>query len=560
MTQKWFNYSIFVSLKRNTMRLLFFIASFLGSMIVNAQCNETDEVKVILIGDSWAFFMGVDGTFNNVFEDWGHSNIRFFTNPTLAENGAEAIDFMRADKRNEIVAQLNAHPNVEVVHVSLGGNDYMGDWDVSFTQAQSDELLDTITNRLISIFDFIKSAKPGVKIVWSGYTYPNFGEVIASAAPFQTSHPFYGTWQGMGQPDFSQINAALQDVADRMDTYVASTNDVYFVNCPGILQFTFGQTQPLGVAPGGTYPPFSVPLPYGDPNYPSPKNSMRDYFITKDCFHLSPRGYEDFIGYQTQKFYHKFFMDDAYLLSRGGVYDGNVSSQGNTANMLELGVDGDTKSTLLSFNTSSLPDTNIVAASIFIRKNSSTGANTLGSTMQVRVKSGYFGVSSHLEAIDFNDLGNAADMACRFGSTGNNQWIRLDLPVTLLPFIGTDTMTQFIISTNSSANGTAVFYDSADPDFAPVLNLKFGSSPVGVSQSEIAPNVNVFPNPTNGNLFVDFEGDIPDEIMVFNVLGESALRFENQNEISLYGLEQGMYWLKIGWGDTFVWKKVLKIN
>src|SRR5690554_113817 len=32
-----------------------------------SQCSENEETKVLLIGDSWAFFMNVDGTINNVY-------------------------------------------------------------------------------------------------------------------------------------------------------------------------------------------------------------------------------------------------------------------------------------------------------------------------------------------------------------------------------------------------------------------------------------------------------------------------------------------------------------
>lgn len=91
------------------------------------------------------------------------------------------------------------------------------------------------------------------------------------------------------------------------------------------MQYLHGQLTPLEVAPGGTYAPLSVPMPLGDPSYPSPQTTMRDYLFFKDCFHLSTQGYKDLVGYQTQKFYHKFLMDDLYLLS-DPAQTGSVSS------------------------------------------------------------------------------------------------------------------------------------------------------------------------------------------------------------------------------------------
>src|SRR5690554_7167636 len=65
-----------------------------------SQCSENEETKVLLIGDSWAFFMNVDGTINNVYSDWGHSNVKYYTNLTLSENGAETVDFLtRSEER-----------------------------------------------------------------------------------------------------------------------------------------------------------------------------------------------------------------------------------------------------------------------------------------------------------------------------------------------------------------------------------------------------------------------------------------------------------------------------
>ena len=273
-----------------TMNKLFTIFSLciLAAPAAFPQCAETEEPKVLLVGDSWAFFMNVDQTINTVFKKWGHSGDKYYTNLVLSENGAETDDFLLPSKQNEIAAQLNAHPSIRAVHLSIGGNDVLGDWNVGYTAAQTDSLKDQVRGRLISIIDFIKSVKPGIRIVWSGYAFPNFGEVIASAAPFQTSHPFYGTWAGMGFPGFLQINTLLNDFSAEIEAYAAADPQVEFVNATGLMQYTYGQNAPLGVAPGGTYPPYTVPMPGGDPNYPSPKNSMRDYGITKDCFHLRP--------------------------------------------------------------------------------------------------------------------------------------------------------------------------------------------------------------------------------------------------------------------------------
>lgn len=510
-----------------------------------SQCTETDKTKVLLVGDSWAFFMGVDQTINNVFEQWGFSNYKFYTNPTLAENGARTTDFLEPDKQAEILAQLNANPDIEVVHLSIGGNDYLGDWDVSFTQTQTEVLLDTITNRLIRVIDFIKSCKPGIQIFWSGYAYPNFEEVIESAAPFQTVHPFYSTWSGMGFPNFTQINTALADVSARMEAYTLNDPQVHFVNAAGILQYTFGQNSPLGVAPFGSYPPQSVTLPIGNINYPSPRNSMRDYLITKDCFHLSPQGYRDFIGYHTQKYYHKFLMDDQYILADSANMAGSVSSLGTISPELRLGEDaGEQFSTVLSFNTTTMPDTGVSAASIFIRRTNVTGNNPIGNTLQIKVKSGMMGTTLNLDADDFTDPADDANTPCQFGSNSNGGWIRLELPASALPFINRNAVTQIVISAPDAAAGMAYFSNANDPDFAPVLNLVYGpqlnTNTFNLSASN---DLTLYPNPTDGMVYIKSSVTIL-SLQVYNSVGQVVYQGPYQAQLDLKHAAAGMYWVE----------------
>lgn len=81
----------------------------------------------MLVGDSRAFFMGVDQTINNIMTKWGHSNYKYFTNITLAVNGAETDDFLTPGRQDEIALQLAQNPTIEVVHLSIGGNDVLGE-------------------------------------------------------------------------------------------------------------------------------------------------------------------------------------------------------------------------------------------------------------------------------------------------------------------------------------------------------------------------------------------------------------------------------------------------
>jgi hypothetical protein len=527
-----------------------------------SQCAETPEPKVLLVGDSWAWFMNTEATINNVFKTWGHSNFRYVSNSTLAVNGAQTDDVMKPATEAEILNQLNLNPSIEIVHLSIGGNDLLGDWKVSNTQAQTDSLFDNVFGSLDSIFRFIKSCKPGIRIFWSGYVYPNFSEVITSGTlPLGSNHPFYGTWNDMEQPTFIQINTVLNAASARMEAYASADPQIDFINCSGLMQYIYGQNPALGIAPGGTYPPYSVPLPLGDPNYPSPKSTMRDYAgITKDCYHLSTQAYKDFISYHTQKFYHKFLMDNLYLLSENNAQTGTVSSTGNIADSLSLGASGSEQfATVLSFNTTSMADTTLSKASIFLRRKSLTGTNPIGNSLVVSVKNGSFGASANVEAADFTAAGDAAATPCLFGSnTANGDWIRLDLPLDILTHISNSAPTQFVI-TSPGSTGKVNFYNSTDPDFAPVLNLKYGELPSSINESTINRTFNIYPNPTNDKLTIETGAETITRIEVSNLLGEVVLVPQvHHNTIDISSLAKGMYLLNIATPSGKSTQRVIK--
>lgn len=527
-----------------------------------AQCTETSENKVLLVGDSWAFFMGVDQTINNVFDKWGHTDSKFYTNLTIAENGAETDDFLLPSKQQEIASRLMDNPSIKVVHLSIGGNDVLGEWNINFTQAQTDSLENDVYQRLVSVMDFIKSVRPDVKILWSGYVYPNFEEVIESAAPFQTSHPFYGTWEGMGFPTFQQINDLLNHFSNSVAAYAATDPRVEFIKITGLMQYTYGQNTPLGVAPGGTYPPFTVPLPEGNPVYPSPKNSMRDYGLTRDCFHLSPGGYFDLIEYHTQKFYHKELMHDLYLLPENNAQTGSVSSTGNVSTAVKIGEEsGERFAAVLSFNTTGMPDTILKKASIFLRRESLAGNNPINGNWQVKVVNGHFGTTVNVEAADYTATAGATATPCRFGSNGGDgHWVRLDLPASVLPFIKNDASTQFIISLPDATGGVVIFNDASDPDFAPVLDLTYDINTAGIAENT-ANGISVYPNPSNGLLYINTQDAPVTDVQLVDVFGKVVIHKTNVtgNSVDISSLPAGTYTLRVSTQNNIRYQRIIRL-
>src|SRR3954463_15257453 len=132
--------------KKYFLALVSVITLFTGTTF--SQCTETPEPKVLLVGDSWAWFMNTEATINSVLKTWGHSNYRYVSNATLAVNGAQTDDVMKASTEAEILHQLTINPSISVVDLSIGGNDFLGDWKVSMTQGQTDTLMNAVFGRL----------------------------------------------------------------------------------------------------------------------------------------------------------------------------------------------------------------------------------------------------------------------------------------------------------------------------------------------------------------------------------------------------------------------------
>jgi hypothetical protein len=541
---------------------LHLIAAILFTHAALAQCQETPQPRILLLGDSWAQFMNTDNTLNSALARWGYTNARFYSNSVLSVNGTQTADFLTPAKLSEIQTRLAQYPSIDFVHLSLGGNDVLGNWDTTYTAFQTDSLLDSVYVRLVTLIDFIKQQRPGIQILWSGYAYPNFGEIIGELA-FPSSHPFYATWANMSFPTFTQLNGILNSYSDAMDTLAANDPQVSFVKATGLMQYVYGQTTPLGVPPGGTYLPFTAPLPEGYPDYPSPKGSMRNYGFFRDCFHLSPGGYLALADWHMQKFYHKAMMQDTALLAEGGLLAGSSSSLSNTVPQLQVGTaNAEDWSVILSFNTTTLPDTGIAAANLFLRRSALTGTNPFAApaSVQIGITTGSLGITANVDANDHSAPANASASPCIFGSTASDgDWVRIEIPSALLPFIGNDSITQIRISAPGSG-GLLTMSDSQDPDFAPVLDLSYGPLLTTGLQGDVeSDNWVVYPNPTSGPIVLSGNTAGVTGIRILDLSGRLLIEWRgNIRTCSIEELPAGMYILQIDTADGVVSKRTVR--
>jgi hypothetical protein len=273
------------------MRKTIIILNLFISSLVYSQ-----DKRVLIVGDSWAQFQFVDGSHEDVFTDNGYANIDVVGLLTT-ESGSRASDWAQPDQLQIIIAELQANADIDTVQVTLGGNDFLGNWTADMTNMQVLALQQQIITDLNTIIDTILLYDSRIEVVLSFYDYTNFVDTIDGFS----GQLCRDKWEGLGQPTAFEINTAATDFES---TYLQIANNnprVFHVSHLGLMQAYYGFPSD-GIAPGDLLPPGNLTLP-------SPEESMRDTLGlgVSDCFHLSPQSHEYLIQNLFDGYFHQRF-------------------------------------------------------------------------------------------------------------------------------------------------------------------------------------------------------------------------------------------------------------
>jgi hypothetical protein len=256
--------------------------------------------RVLIVGDSWAQLQIDNNTHNQVFADNGNSDIIIHPiSDSVSEDGTEAADWATISQLQLILNAIVNNPEIDTVQLTIGGNDFLNRWDINMTLMEELALQQQIITDLTTIINAVLNQDTTIEILLSFYDYPNFEDTIGGI--------FGGTCNDllvdMGIPTTTELNNAAV-VFEQAYIQIAQNNPrVFHVSHFGLMQSFFGFPDD-GIAPGDIMPP-------GDISRPSPVEAMRDFVFTRDCFHLSPQGYEylvqnSFDGYFKNRFNFSF--------------------------------------------------------------------------------------------------------------------------------------------------------------------------------------------------------------------------------------------------------------
>jgi hypothetical protein len=240
--------------------------------------------RILVLGDSWA--KPIVKPLRQVFDDYGHDNIVVDEN----QRWPKANELSKPSGLSWITEWLEEKPDAIIVHLSIGGNDWMADWQPGWVGSNMElgRFTEIITD-VGTIIDHISSIRPDLKILWSSYDY---------FRPFVNSTP-------------TQMNSAQQRINNMALQLAASKPELTFLDLNGTLQLAFGFD---GIA----YTEFdpSYPIPKGDPALPD--HTLPSPFpIFLDRTHLKKEGYKAVARKQYDLFYKDALSEPPFQVTAG---------------------------------------------------------------------------------------------------------------------------------------------------------------------------------------------------------------------------------------------------
>jgi lysophospholipase L1-like esterase len=544
---------------------------------LKAQCYTIKD-RMLMIGDSWYGLMWAHQSYPKAFDKYGFTDMaQTVGGPVI--NGATLELAIEPASLLLIEQAILANPQLDIVGISLSGNDFLGGWSEDMFNAQENAFFNGMKNDLNVLVNRIKQVRPSINIFFSGYDYINLVETR-----LYPGSPYNAVWENMGEPTVSQVNYAMARMEQLKINLANADPNIHYVQSMGLMQHIYGY--PIGL-PEPPYIPFSpglsplpgqeannyLPYPGGVPQYPSPMIALS--WGGFDGIHLTEEAYQHLADHQTKHFFNDFFRayPDATFAATSGE-SGWVSGNGQTGNAtVKIGEtsDGNGYKGVLSFNTASLPDDAVIEkASLFLTRSGLQGQNPFLSELgvnTVEIINGTFGTAS-LESSDFNEVSDHTTSGCFIGSVAVDGYkIRVDLSAEALAFINTSGATQLRIGFDNGATNIDALMDfSASGGNAPLLDVHY-TTPTRINESALSSTaVNVYPNPSSGTVNVVWNDvSLTDRyIKVYNSIGElmiaQSANVGNRSQLDMSNFAKGTYLIQIITEQGELTKKLLLIT
>lgn len=247
------------------MRKTWYRAVLCAALVVWAQAASAAIPKILLVGDSWPWFMMLDQAFTTALDAAGLGDYEAVGIYTTAP-GSTAKQWTRERWLKKIDQQLEKYPTIDIVHLSLGGNDYLRRWSPKMKIEDRDSMFHEVRDDIEIVVKHILDARPNIRVAIIEYDYVNARRDGGTVA---------------------DLNQAGQILAKMKLEMSKKYDRCGYIQDYGLMQYHFGMPPDV--------PPRTVPMPGQAPNFePFPggnKELGSPDVAMMDAIHLSPKGY-----------------------------------------------------------------------------------------------------------------------------------------------------------------------------------------------------------------------------------------------------------------------------
>lgn len=182
------------------------------------------------------------------------------------------------------------------------------------------------------------------------------------------------------------------------------------------------------------------------------------------------------------------------------------------------------------------------------------------------VDSGGFIITGGTYSYSTGQFTNADIWLVRTDNNGDTLWTR--------SYGGTESEEGFSVKSCDDGGYVITGYTGVQPDIFLLKTDSLGDAPIITSIENSLPTkspaIHVYPNPSRGWVTIEFEGSVSDKDVRFSIFDSSGkeirqfgkrrvLMTKNQCHLNVTDLANGVYFLRIDWGDTTEFTKLLRL-
>jgi hypothetical protein len=222
-------------MRTNAARATRYVLIAMAAVILTASFMQPADAairRVLMLGDSWTHFMWADRAIRDVLIERGLSQYEEFN---IAVGGTKANQWV--EDLDDIKAYLLENPTIDVVFMTLGGNDMLyGDpinwWDSLELPGGEDAFFNSVAENVAKVCQAAIEVRPDIHVAVCSYDYMNClrktSDSVCTLTPEQAL------------ANINYVNQAMIRCEKRVLQYVNQVERVQFVNNYGLMQYTFG--------------------------------------------------------------------------------------------------------------------------------------------------------------------------------------------------------------------------------------------------------------------------------------------------------------------------------